>query len=63
MRKLNGKKDKLLKNERQKKIWSNGTMIKEERVLLEKKVRNTANKLKLEKKGAKQYRTMDSAKN
>ena len=33
------------------------------RVLLEKNARNTANKLELQKKGAKQYKTMDSGKN
>ena len=34
-----------------------------DRVLLEKNARNTANKRELRKKGAKQYKTMDSAKN
>ena len=32
-------------------------------VLLEKKARNTANKFELQKKGAKQYKTMDLTKN
>ena len=34
-----------------------------DRLLLEKKARNTANKLELQTKGAKQCKTMDSAKN
>ena len=34
-----------------------------DRMLFEKKARNTANKLESKKKGTKQYKTMDSAKN
>ena len=45
------------------KLWSNGD-IKEENVILEKRpARNTANELDLQKKGANQYKTIDSAKN
>ena len=57
-------KGKLLKNERQKiymRQWNHDQ--RRDRLLLEKKARNTANKLELQKKGAKQYKTMDSAKN
>ena len=34
-----------------------------DRVLLEKNASNTVNQLELQKKGAKQYKTMNSAKN
>ena len=52
-------KDKFLKNKRQKKYikqWNHDQ--RRDRVLLKKKARNTANKFELQKKGAKQYKTM-----
>ena len=59
-------KDKLLKHQK----WSTKKIMKQgnhdqrrDRMLFEKKARNTANKLESKKKGTKQYKTMDSAKN
>ena len=57
-------KDKYFKNERQKQNNEAMEPSKKRKLLLEKKrpARITA-KLELQKKGTKQYKTMDSAKN
>ena len=45
------------------KIMKQWNHQRRDRMLFEKRARNTANNLELQKKGAKQYKTMDSAKN
>ena len=45
------------------KIMKQWNHQRRDRMFLEKKARNAANNLALQKKGAKQYKTMDSAKN
>ena len=45
------------------KIMKQWNHQRRDRLLIEKEERNTANKLELQKKGAKQYKTVDSVKN
>ena len=56
-------KDKSLKSERQKQNYEAMEPSKKRyNVIRKKRARNTANNLELQKKGAKQFKTMDSAK-
>jgi len=54
-----------LKNERQKQniVMKQWNHQRRDRMLIRKKHKEYCNKLKLQKKGAKQYRAMDLAKN